>query len=272
VISPYGGEGDVYGYRPDVTKVIQRPNLCSGADDCSRVVRQQIQRGADIIKIVATGAVLSDADQGLGQQFSDAEMVSIVETAHRLGRQVTAHAHDAVGINAALRAGVDGIEHGTFLDAESIKLFKEHGAYLQPTLMAGDTVTGWAKDPHTFLSPAARDKALVVGPKMIDAARRAHEAGVKISVGTDSSVSPHGQNAREFSLLVKAGFTPLEAIQAGTTRGADHLKLSKQVGSLAPGKQADIVAVRGDPLKDVGVLEHVSFVMKTGEVYRNDRP
>lgn len=270
VLSPHGGEGDVYGYRWDVTEAIRRPNLCSGADDCRRIVREQVQRGADIIKIVATGAVLSDAAQGLGQQFTDDEMKAIVETAHMLGRQVTAHAHDAVGINAALRAGVDGIEHGTFLDAESIRLFKAHGAYYQPTLMAGDTVTGWARDPHTFLSPAARDKALIVGPQMIDAARRAHAAGVKMSFGTDSSVSPHGRNAHEFSLLVKAGFTPLEAIQTATTRGADHLRLTSQIGTLAPGKQADMVAVRGDPLADVSVLEHVTFVMKGGEVYRDD--
>jgi imidazolonepropionase-like amidohydrolase len=271
VLSPHGGEGDVYGYRWDVTQAIERPNLCSGADDCRRIVRQQVQRGADIIKIVATGAVLSDADQGVGQQFTDEEMRAIVETAHMLGRQVTAHAHSAVGINAALRAGVDSIEHGTFLDAESIKLFKSRGAYYQPTLMAGDTVTGWARDPHTFLSPAARDKALIVGPQMISAARRAHEAGVKMSFGTDSSVSPHGKNAHEFSLLVKAGFTPLEAIQTATTKGADHLRLTRLIGTLAPGKQADMVAVRGDPLIDVSVMEQVSFVMKGGEVFRDDR-
>jgi imidazolonepropionase-like amidohydrolase len=272
VISPHGGEGDVYGYRWDVTEVIQRPNLCSGPDDCRRVVRQQVQRGADLIKIVATGAVLSDADVGVGQQFDDDELKAIVQTAHALGRKVTAHAHATAGINAALRAGVDGIEHGTFLDAESIRLFKAGGGYLQPTLLAGETVTGWARDPHTFLSPAAQSKALLVGPQMLDATRRAHAGGVNIAFGTDSSVSPHGQNAREFALMVRAGFTPLQAIQAATVKGADHLGLTKSVGSLAPGKLADMVAVGGDPLTDVTELERVRFVMKGGEVFRNDRP
>jgi imidazolonepropionase-like amidohydrolase len=264
VISPPGGEGDVHGYRPDVMAVLARPNLCTGADECARVVRKHIQRGADIIKIVATGAVLSDAATGLDQQFTDAEMVSIVETAHALGRKVTAHAHSAAGINAALRAGVDAIEHGTFLDAESIRLFKSKGARLVPTLMAGDTVTGWANDPHSHLGARSREKAATVGPKMIDAARRAHQGGVVIAFGTDSSVSRHGDNAREFGLLVKAGLTPLEAIQTATTVGARHLGLEKEIGSLAPGKAADLIAVAGDPLKDVTELERVRFVMKAG--------
>jgi imidazolonepropionase-like amidohydrolase len=271
VISPHGGEGDVYGYRSDVIKVIQRPNLCSGADDCRRVVRQQIQRGADLIKIVATGAVLSDAAQGVDQQFTNEEMRAIVETAHALGRRVTAHAHGAGGINAALRAGVDSIEHGTFLDAESVKLFRSHGAYLVPTLLAGATVSQWGSDPHTFLSPAARAKALDVGPKMLAMGQRAHAAGIKVAFGTDASVAPHGTNAREFSLLVQAGFSPIEAIRAATVAGADHLGLSSEIGSLAPGKAADLIAVSIDPLQDITALEHVQFVMKGGVVYRQMR-
>jgi len=272
VISPHGGEGDVYGYRPEVIKAIQRPNLCSGADECRRIVRQQVQRGADLIKIVATGAVLSDTAEGVGQQFTDEEMRAIVETAHALGRRVTAHAHGAGGINAALRAGVDSIEHGTFLDDESIKLFRAHGAYLIPTLLAGATVSQWGEDPHTFLSPAARAKALTVGPKMLAMGQRAHAAGIKVAFGTDASVAPHGSNAREFSLMVKAGFSPLEAIRAATVAGADHLGLAAEIGSLAPGKAADLVAVTGDPLRDISVLEHVRFVMKGGVVYRQEHP
>ena len=269
VISPHGGEGDVYGYRWDVIKTIERPNLCSGADDCRRVVRQQVQRGADVIKIVATGAVLSDAAQGVDQQFTDDELKAMVETAHMLGRRITAHAHGAGGINAFLRAGGDSIEHGTFMDDESIKLFKANHAYYVPTLMAGYTVTRWANDPTSYLSPAARAKAFLVGPQMLKTARKAHDAGVLVAFGTDSSVSPHGQNAHEFVLLVQAGFTPLEAIQTATTAGADHLQLSNEIGSLAPGKQADLIAVKGDPLKDVSELERVRFVMKGGTVYRN---
>lgn len=269
VLSPHGGDGDIHGYRPDVAATIRRSNLCSGADDCSRLVRNHIGRGADIIKIVATGSVLADVAQGVGLQFSDAELRAIVETAHRMGRRVTAHAHSTEGVNAALRAGVDSIEHGTFLDAESIKLFKANGSYLVPTLLAGATVTSWANDPQGFLSAAAKDKALDVGPKMLDMGRRAHAGGVKIAFGTDASVAKHGTNAREFSLLVQAGLTPLEAIRAATVGSADHLGLSKQVGSIAPGKLADIVAVNGDPTKAVSELEHVRFVMKGGVVYVN---
>lgn len=267
VISPPGGEGDLHGYRPDVMALLARPNLCTGADDCARVVRRQIQRGADIIKIVATGAVLSDAATGLDQQFTDEEMASIVRTAHALGRQVTAHAHSAGGVNAALRAGVDSIEHGTFLDADSIRLFKARGARLVPTLLAGDTVGAWARDPASYLGARAREKALTVGPRMVEATRRAHQSGVRIAFGTDSSVSRHGQNAREFALLVQAGLTPLDAIRSATTAGAAHLGLSASIGSLSPGKSADLIAVTGDPLSDVTELERVRFVMKAGRPF-----
>jgi len=270
VISPHGGEGDIHGYRPDVTKVLQRPALCSGADECRRIVRQQIQRGADVIKIVATGAVLSDVAAGLGQQFTADELKAIVETCHSLGRRVTAHAHAANGINAALDAGVDSIEHGTFFDERSAQLMKAQGAYLVPTLLAGATVTQWASDPNGFLSPQSRQKALQVGPKMLDMARRAHAAGIKVAFGTDASVAPHGTNAREFSLLVQAGFTPLEAIQTATVAGADHLGLGNEIGALAAGKAADLIAVKGNPLDDVSELTRVRFVMKSGEIFASD--
>ena len=267
VLSPHGGDGDIHGYRPDVSATIRRNNLCSGPDDCSRLVRNQIQAGADIIKIVATGSVLADVAQGVGLQFTDSELQAIVHTAHRMGRRVTAHAHSTEGVNAALRAGVDSIEHGTFLDGESIKVYKASGAYLVPTLLAGATVTAWANDPQGFLSAPARAKALEVGPKMMQMGRRAHAGGVKIAFGTDASVAKHGTNARELSLLVQAGLTPLEALRAATVGSADHLGLSKEVGSLAPGKFADIVAVDGDPLAAVSELEHVTFVMKGGVVH-----
>jgi imidazolonepropionase-like amidohydrolase len=267
VLSPHGGDGDVHGYRPDVEQVIRRPGLCSGADDCRRVVRNQIQRGADLIKIVATGSVLADVAQGVGLQFTDDELTAIVETAHAMGRRVTAHAHSTEGVNAALRAGVDSIEHGTFLDAESIKLFKAHGAYLVPTLLAGATVTEWARDPNGFLSPAVKAKALEVGPKMLDMGRRARAAGVKVAFGTDASVAKHGTNAREFGLMVQAGFTPLDAIRSATVFAAEHLGVSNEVGSLAPGKAADIIAVDGDPLTQIDTLAHVRFVMQAGVVH-----
>ena len=174
---------------------------------------QQVQQGADIIKITATGGVLSNTAAGLGQQFSDDELKAIVETAHSMGRKVTAHAHGADGINSFLKAGGDSIEHGTFSDAESAKLYKQNGAYLVPTLLAGDFVVREADRPGTFLQPAQIAKAREAGPKMIDMLRRMHQAGVKIAFGTDTGVSAHGDNAQEFALMVKAGMTPMQTIQ-----------------------------------------------------------
>jgi imidazolonepropionase-like amidohydrolase len=270
VISPHGGDGDVHGYRPDVAAAVRRPTLCSGADDCRRVVRQHIGRGADLIKIVATGSVLADVDQGIGRQFMPDELQAIVETAHSLGKIVTAHAHGADGLNAALQAGVDSIEHGTFLDDESVQLFRKRGAYLVPTLLAGHTITAWSNDPDSFLAQVVRAKAVKVGPQMIGATRRAHADGVKVAFGTDASLARHGSNAREFALLVHAGLSPLDAIRAATVHAADHLGIAKAAGTLGPGKPADVIAVDGDPLVDVTVLERVRFVMKGGQVYRND--
>ncbi len=265
-ISVHGGHGDVNGYREDLMHVMRPGSVCSGADDCRRAVREQVWKGADIIKITATGGVLSNTAAGLGQQFSQAELDAIVDSAHRMGRKVTAHAHGGDGINSFLKAGGDSIEHGTWLDAEGIALMKKNGAYLVPTLMAGDFVVGIAKGPNNFFTPAQTAKALQAGPLMLDMTRRAHKAGVKIAFGTDTGVSAHGDNAGEFALLVQAGLTPLEAIQAATVNAAAHFDLSNEIGSLAPGKAADIIAVKGDPLADVNTLRSVSFVMKGGQV------
>lgn len=267
-VSVHGGHGDVNGYREDVMHVLRPGSVCSGADDCRRAVREQVWRGADLIKITATGGVLSNTAAGLAQQFSNDELAAIVETAHRMGRKVTAHAHGLDGVNAFLKAGGDSIEHGTYLDGESVALFKKNGAYLVPTLMAGDFVARVAASPKNFLTPAQSAKALEAGPKMLAMARRAHEGGVKIAFGTDSGVSAHGDNAGEFALLVKAGLTPLEAIQTATVNAAAHLDLSAEVGSLAPGKAADLIAVKGDPLTDVTVLQNVDAVIKAGVVVK----
>ncbi|MBW8812161.1 MAG: amidohydrolase family protein [Caulobacterales bacterium] len=267
-LSVLGGHGDNTGYRADVTRVLQPRSVCSGPDDCRRAAREQIRAGADLVKIHATGGVLDNGATGLAQQFSDEEMVAIVDAAHRMGRRVTAHAHGADGINAFLRAGGDSIEHGTYIDATGIKLLKERGGYLIPTLMAGDYVARIAAGPNNFFTPATTAKALQAGPLMLDMARRVHQAGVKIAFGTDTGVSAHGDNAGEFVLLVKAGLTPLEAIQAATVNAADHLQISAIAGALTPGHSADIVAVATDPLADVSVLQHVAFVMKEGTVYK----
>jgi len=261
-----GGHGDINGYSAEVMAAFTGTSICNGADDCRRAVRQQIKEGADIIKITATGGVLSNTSAGLEQQFSDAELAAIVEAAHAMGRQVTAHAHGKGGIEAALRAGVDSIEHGTYLDDETIALFKEHGATLVPTVLAGVTVTGWTEEP--WLPEPSRKKAAIIGPLMLDMLRRAREGGVNIAFGTDTGVSAHGQNAREFALMVDAGFAPEEAIRAATVIASQHLEMSKDIGTLEKGKFADLVAVTKDPLKDIRELESIDFVMKGGEVYK----
>ncbi|MEZ5945656.1 MAG: amidohydrolase family protein [Hyphomonas sp.] len=268
-ISVTGGHGDINGYSPAVMALFTGTSICNGADDCRRAVRQQVKEGADLIKITATGGVLSNTRAGLEQQFSDDELAAIVEAAHAMGRKVTAHAHGKGGIEAALRAGVDSIEHGTYTDDETIALFKEHNATLVPTVLAGATVTGWVNEP--WLPEASRRKAAIVGPLMQDMLRRAHEGGVSVAFGTDTGVSKHGDNAQEFALMVGAGFTPEEAIRAATVVAADHVEMAADIGSIEAGKLADIIAVDGDPLEDVTELESVDFVMKGGVVYKGAR-
>ncbi len=268
-ISVTGGHGDgTQGYRDDVAHVLSSPAVCDGAADCRRAVREQVRRGADHIKLTATGGVLSNTAAGLEQQFLPDELAAIVDSAHLMGRKVTAHAHGVGGVNAALNAGVDSIEHGTYLDDESVRLFRKTGAYLVPTLLAGATVSAWADDPNSFLLPPQRAKAREAGPRMLDMARRAHRGGVKIAFGTDTGVSKHGENAKEFALLVEAGLTPTEAIRAATVTAAAHLGQSATLGSIEPGKFADLIAVGGDPAADVSELLDVDFVMKEGRVYK----
>jgi imidazolonepropionase-like amidohydrolase len=256
-LSPTGGHAQTYGYRDEINHFFSSTGKCDGADDCRRAVRQQISRGADVIKLVATGGVLSDIKAGTDQQFTDDELKSIVETAHKLGRKVAAHAHGTDGLNAALRAGADSIEHGSYLDATSIALFRRSGAWYVPTVIAGVTAANYARMGN-FLSEAQKAKALKVGPQIQDALRRAHE---------DSGVSPHGLNAREFSLMVGAGMTPTEALRSATVSAAELLGLQASIGTLEPGKFADIVAVAEDPRRNVKTLEAMQFVMRSGQVY-----
>ncbi|MGE6698693.1 amidohydrolase family protein [Hyphomonas sp. NPDC076900] len=264
-----GGHGDINGYSSRVMAAFTGSSICNGADDCRRAVRQQIKEGADLIKITATGGVLSNTAAGLEQQFTDEELAAIVDAAHKMGRKVTAHAHGKSGVDAALRAGIDSIEHGTYLDAESIALFRQSGAILVPTVLAGATVTGWTNEP--WLPAPSRAKAAQVGPLMLEMLRRAHEGGVAVAFGTDTGVSRHGDNAREFALMVEAGFSPEEAIRSATVVASEHLEMAKDIGTLEPGKYADLIAVTKDPLKDIRVLETVDFVMKGGEVYKSGK-
>ncbi len=266
-VSPTGGHGDgTQGYREDVAHILASPAICDGVADCRRAVRERVKNGADHIKITATGGVLSNTAAGTEQQFFDDELKTIVETAKLMGREVTAHAHGAEGVKAALRAGVASIEHGTYLDDEAIRLFKRNGAYLVPTVLAGVTVAEWAADPNTFLTPPQQAKAALVGPRMIYMLKKAHEGGIKIAFGTDSGVSKHGENAREFGYMVEAGMTPAEAIRAATLGAADHLNMADKLGVLAEGAHGDLIAVGGDPLADVSELLDVDWVVKGGAV------
>lgn len=264
-ITPTGGHGDVHGYREGLLELpTEYLGVADGADSARKAVRAQVKRGADVIKITATGGVLSRIGAGVGQQFFPDELESIVKTAHLLGKKVAAHAHGTDGINAALRAGVDSIEHGSFQDSESISLFKRTGAYYVPTLMAGEATMLAAKNSPDFFVPSVRAKALAVGPEMLVSFGKAHEAGVRIAFGTDSGVSRHGENAREFELMVEGGMTPSEAIVAATIHAADLLGLSDVVGTIEPGKSADLIGVAADPRARVSALRNVKYVMRAG--------
>jgi len=272
ILSPTGGHGQVYGYRDDVCACVQSTSgICDGVDECRRAVRRQVSHGADAIKFVATGGVLSNIKAGPDQQFTDDEIRSIIETAHRLGRRVAAHAHGAGGINAALEAGVDSIEHGSFLDARSLELFIAKGAFHVPTIIAGVTVLEMAQRDMAqgdgLLTAAQIEKAMIVGVKIKEALARSHKAGVTIAFGTDMGVGPHGQNAREFGFMVEAGMRSREAIKAATVNAAKLLDLSDEVGTIASGKSADVIAVDSSPLDDVSVLQRVAFVMARGDVH-----
>ena len=241
--------------------------VVNSAEEARKAVRQRYQDGADWIKITATGGVLSIAKNGKGPQFQDDELNGLISTAKDYGFGVAAHAHGAEGMKRALRAGVTTIEHGSFLDDECIALFKEKGAYLVPTIIAGKTASDSAKIPGYF-HPFVVKKALETGVLIQDAFARAYKAGVNICFGTDAGVYPHGYNAKEFLYMTEAGMPIMEALKAATITNAKVLGMEDQLGAIEPGKMADIVAVDEDPSKNVSTLMNMSFVMKDGVVYK----
>jgi imidazolonepropionase-like amidohydrolase len=260
-----GGHGDTVGFSPYL-RFGQFSGLADGVDEIRKLIRFEVKNGADLIKLLASAGVLSEEESVGAPQFSQEEMNAVVQEAAMWGRKVAAHAHGAEAIRMAVKAGVVSIEHGSLLDDEGIALMKQHGTYLVADIYNDDYIIS----EYTRLGYPAKilEKERKVGRAQRENFQRAAKAGVKIAFGTDAGVYPHGWNAKQFAHMVRWGLTPMQAIQAATTNAADLLGWSDRVGAIAPGMVADIVAVSGDPLKDVTELERVKFVMKNGVVYR----
>jgi imidazolonepropionase-like amidohydrolase len=269
VISTTGGHGDPTGGWCEALEGDPGPRdgVINGADEARKAVRQRYKDGADLIKITATAGVLSMESSADNAQFTDEELKAIVETAHDYGFTVAAHAHGTLGILRAVRAGVTSIEHGTYMNDECIALMKKKGTFYVPTMLAGETVAEKAKDPDYF-PEIIRPKAARVGAQIKETFAKAYKAGVTIAFGTDVGVTPHGKNAREFELMVGAGMAPMDAFKAATITAARLIGRDKDLGSVEKGKIADLVAVKGDPLKDISLVRDVQFVMKEGVVYK----
>ena len=265
-----GGHGDrTNGMRADLQgDPGPREGIVNGIEDARKAVRQRYKEGADLIKITATGGVLSLAKSGQNPQFTEEEIRTIVETAKDYGFMVAAHAHGAEGMKRAIRAGVTTIEHGTYMDEEAFELMKQHGAYFVPTISAGNFVAEKAAVPGYF-PEIIRPKAAAIGPVIQDTFAKAHRAGVPIAFGTDCGVCPHGSNAQEFLFMVEGGMAPMTAIQSATTVTAKILGIWNETGSVTAGKAADLIAVEGDPIADVTQLQDVRFVMRAGRVHKS---
>jgi len=246
-----------------------REGVVSGVDDARKAVRQRYKDGADLIKITATGGVLSMATSGDNAQFSDDELAAIVATAKDYGFTVAAHAHGADGMLRAVNAGVTSIEHGTYMNDEIMRAMKKKGTYYVPTILAGATVAELAQKDD-YLPEVVRPKAAKIGPQIKGTFTRAYTSGVKIAFGTDTGVSAHGENAREFELMVECGMPPMIAIQAATMEAAKLLRIEDRLGSVEKGKIADLVAVKDDPLTNIATMKDVRFVMKDGVIYKRD--
>ncbi len=268
-IGSTGGHADgTDGYRKDLAgDPGPKDGIINGADDAWKAVRQHYKDHVDLLKIMPSGGVLDESSSVDNAQMTSAEIEAIVAAAHDYGFTVAAHAHGAEAIRRAVLAGVDSIEHGTFMTDEDMKLMKQHGTWYVPTIIAGRYVEEMANVPGYYPAQIAA-KAKQVGPLIQATAGRAYKAGVKIAFGTDSAVYPHGGNAKEFVYMVEAGIPPLYALQAATTHAAELLKKSKDLGSIEAGKLADVIAVKGNPLDDIALMQQVDFVMKDGVVYK----
>ena len=263
-IAIVGGHGDSNGFRREVNDALGTSFACTGPVECAEKVRLASKYGADLIKITATGGVLSQQGRGLEAHFTDAEMRSIVTTAESLGLKVAAHAHGARGIEAAARAGVHTIEHGTYLDEAAAKAMRENGTTLVPTLMAFEGVS--ANLGKGYYTPVVEEKIRAVSEVATTIVERAQRWNVKIAFGTDAGVFPHGQNAGEFRLMMNNGMSSRQALASATTVAAEILGMEGEIGRIAPGYSADIIAVEGNPLEDATVLEKVDWVMARGRV------
>jgi len=264
-LSITGGHGDISGFRPEVNAVLNQGFTCTGADACAEKVRAASKAGSDLIKITATGGVLSQQARGLGQHFTDEEMKAIADTAHSLGLKVAAHAHGAAGIRAAAAAGIDSIEHCTFGDAAAIREMKAHGTVCVPTLMAYTGIR--ERLGMGVYTPQVEDKVRMTLQVVGKAAGEMHRQGVPIVFGTDAGVFEHGRNAEEFAMMTSLiGMTNREALAAATSEAAKLLDLEGEVGRIAPGYSADIIAVAENPLDNIRTLEKVGFVMVRGRV------
>jgi imidazolonepropionase-like amidohydrolase len=266
-LSATGGHGDLNGFSPYL-HFETMDGVVDGVDAIRKKVRWNVKYGADLIKFTATAGVLSEEESVGAPQFSAEEMKAIVDEASMWGRRVAAHAHGAEGIKRAIQAGVTSIEHGSLLDDEAIALFKQHGTYLVPTVYVGYSVIEHAKEWN--LPEKLVQKATSINAQKMACLHKAIQGGVKIAYGTDAGVFPHGENAKDFRYLVQAGMTPWQAIQAATVTAAELIGQSDKIGSLEPGKLADVVAVNSDPLHDITVLEKIAFVMKGGAIYRGN--
>ena len=268
-IATTGGHADpTNGFRYDLRgDPGPAQGVINGADDAYKAVRQRYKDGSDVIKLTVTGGVLSLAKSGDNPQFTDDELAAVVAAARDYGYTVAVHAHGAEGMKRAIRAGVDSVEHGAYMDAEAMKLMKRNGTWYVPTISAGKWVAELSQQDGK-LPEVVRPKAAAIGPQLQQTFAEAYDEGVKIAFGTDAGVSPHGENAKEFLFMVEAGMPPMAAIKSATINAATLLRMQEDLGSVEPGKYADIVAVDGDPLADISVLENVDFVMKEGRVYR----